>query len=107
MNFQIRRIEPRDDLRVGEIIRFCLTEYHAPKEGCALADPDLDCFSRVYASEGNAYWVAEDENGVVVGGAGVGEMPDVPGVCELRKMYCMPEARGTGVAHRLLETALD
>ena len=107
MNYRIRRIDPRDDLRVGEIIRFCLHEYNAPEEGSALADPDLDCFSAVYSTEGNAYWVAEDETGTVVGGAGVGAMEGVPGVCELRKMYCMPEARGTGVAHRLLETALD
>lgn len=106
MTYTIRRIEPRDDLRVGEIIRSCLTEYNAPKEGSALADPDLDCFSTVYASEGNAYWVAEDETGLVIGGTGIGRMEGAPGVCELRKMYCMPEARGTGVAHRLLETAL-
>ena len=106
MNYTIRPIEPRDDRRVGEIIRFCLNEYNAPKEGSALADPDLDCFSTVYNSPGNAYWVAENESGEVIAGAGIGAMPGVPGVCELRKMYCMPEHRGRGVAHRLIEEAL-
>ena len=106
MNYIIRPIEPRDDRRVGEIIRFCLNEYNAPKEGCALADPDLDCFSTVYSSPGNAYWVAEDETGQVVAGAGIGTMKGVPGVCELRKMYCMPEHRRNGVATRLLTQAL-
>lgn len=106
MEYIIRRIEARDDKRVGEIIRYCLNEFNAPKEGSALADPDLDCFSTVYSTPGNAYWVAEAASGEVVAGAGIGEMPGVPGVCELRKMYCMPAHRGTGVAHRLIEAAL-
>ena len=107
MNYIIRPIEPRDDLRVGEIIRFCLNEYNAPKEGCALIDPDLDCFSTVYNSPGNAYWVAEDEEtGQVVAGAGIGAMEGIPGVCELRKMYCMPPHRRRGLATRLLNQAL-
>ena len=41
MTYTIRPVEPRDDKRVGEIIRYCLNEYNAPKEGSALADPDL------------------------------------------------------------------
>ena len=27
-------------------------------------------------------------------------------MCELQKMYCLPIARGTGVSHQLIETAL-
>lgn len=29
------------------------------------------------------------------------------GVCELQKMYCLPEVRGTGVSHALMDTAIE
>lgn len=106
MSYTIRPIEARDNKRVAWIVRFCLDEYRAPHEGSAWSDPDLERFSEIYSSPGNAYWVAEDENGTVFAGAGVGAM-GIEGVCELRKMYCLPEYRRRGVAHALLVTALD
>lgn len=39
-------------------------------------------------------------------GVGIGELPGAPGICELQKMYCLPEARGTGIARALMDTAL-
>ena len=53
------------------------------------------------------YWVAEDENGRIVEGVGIGRLEKAEGVCELQKMYCIPEMRGAGISHRLMETALD
>jgi putative acetyltransferase len=50
-------------------------------------------------------FVAEDETGKTVGGTGIGRLTDA--VCELQKMYCLPEARGTGLAHKLMSVALD
>ena len=69
-------------------------------------DPYLGRFSQVYSTRGNRYWVAEDTQGKIVGGVGVGSFEEAPGICELQKMYCLPEARGTGIAHLLLQTAL-
>ncbi len=106
MNYTIRQIEPRDNAAVENVIRTCLIEFGADHEGTAWADPDLGRFSEVYSLEGSRYWVAEDENGKIVGGTGIGGFPDVPDLCELQKMYCLPEARGTGVSHRLMEMAL-
>lgn len=90
-----------------EIIRACLIEYGGDHEGTAWADPDLGRFSEVYAKDGRCYFVAEDENGNVIGGAGIGELDGADGVCELQKMYCLPEARGTGCAQMLLDAALS
>lgn len=107
-NFTIRRIEQKDDARVAEIIRFCLIEYggdHRPDT--AWADPYLDRFSTVYVREDNAYWVAENDAGVVIAGVGVGPLNGAEGVCELQKMYCLPEYRGQGVAQRLLDEAFS
>ena len=43
----------------------------------------------------------------IIGGVGIGKLPGAVGVCELQKMYCLPEARGTGIAQELLQTALE
>ena len=105
MNYIIREIEEKDNKAVEKVIRACLIEYGGNHEGTAWADPDLGRFSEIYQGEGNKYWVAEDENGKIVGGTGIGNLGN--GICELQKMYCLPEARGTGVAHKLMQLALD
>ena len=104
MTCTIREIRPEDDAAVEGVIRACLIEFGADHAGTAWADPDLGCFSRVYAAPNSRYWVAEDETGVIVGGTGIGPLTDT--ICELQKMYCLPRARGSGAAHRLMETAL-
>lgn len=103
--YKLRPIEARDNKAVEGVIRACLIEFGADHEGTAWADPDLGRFSEIYNSEGNRYWVAEDETGAVVGGVGIGYLAD--GLCELQKMYCLPQVRGTGLAHELMKLALD
>ena len=107
MDMTIREIEPRYNAAVEALIRGCLLEFGAAHEGTAWADPDLGRFSEIYNTEGNRYWVAVDETDRVVAGVGIGALPGVDGVCELQKMYALPEARGTGISHRLMDTALD
>ena len=107
MNYTIREIEKRDDKAVEKIIRDCLIEFGGDHEGTAWADPDLGRFSQIYNSEGNRYWVATDENDVVIAGVGIGKLAGLEKVCELQKMYCIKNARGTGVSHQLIKTALD
>ena len=105
MDYRIREIEPKDNEEIEKVIRACLIEFGANHEGTAWADPDLCRFSEIYRGEGNKYWVAADENGEIVGGVGIGRLTD--DVCELQKMYCLPQTRGTGLSHRLMDTALE
>ena len=105
MTYTIRPIEKKDNTAVEGVIRACLIEFGANHEGTAWADPDLGRFSEIYNTPGNRYWVAEDENGQIVGGTGIGRLTDT--VCELQKMYCLPKARGTGLAHELMGLALE
>ncbi|MDO4538994.1 MAG: GNAT family N-acetyltransferase [Coriobacteriales bacterium] len=107
MDYSIRHIEPQDNAQVEAVIRSCLIEFGANHEGTAWADPDLGRFSEVYDRPGRAYWVALDADKSVVAGVGIGELEGAEGVCELQKMYCLPDARGTGVAHRLMDKALS
>lgn len=106
MKYAIRELLPEDDKKIEKVIRQCLIEFGGNHEGTAWTDPDLGSFSRIYCTAGNKYWVATDEDGNVVGGAGIGNMDGTAKICELQKMYCLPEARGSGISHELMETVL-
>ena len=102
----IREIEEKDNKEVENLIRTCLIEYGANKPGCAWSDPNLGSFYQLYQNERSRYWVAEDK-GEVVAGCGVGPLNGDDKVCELQKMYAFKEVRGTGIAKKLLDTALE
>ena len=107
MTCTIRLIQEKDDPVIETIIRQCLIEYGGNHEGTAWDDPDLGRFSKIYNKPGQAYWVAEDEKGIVVGGVGIGPLKTDKRTCELQKMYCVPAIRSKGVASKLLDTALS
>lgn len=105
IHYRIREIEEKDNAQVESLIRTCLLEFGGDREGTAWCDPDLGRFSEVYDKPRCKYWIAEDQEGHIVGGAGIGPLTEE--VCELQKMYCLKEARGTGVAHKLMNLCLD
>lgn len=107
MEYKIREIEAKDNKEIENVIRTCLIEFGANHEGTAWCDPNLSRFSEIYNTEGNKYWVAVDENEKIVGGVGIGKLDGINDVCELQKMYCLPETRGTGVSHKLVDIALE
>ncbi len=104
---RFRPLEPRDDAAVAAVIRTVMPEFGADGPGFALHDPEVDHMSRAYAIPGAAYFVVVDEADRVLGGAGVAALEGgEPGVCELRKMYFLPEARGKGLGEALLRHCL-
>lgn len=106
MEYIIREIKEKDNKDIENVIRACLIEFGANHEGTAWTDSNLGRFSEIYNTDGNKYWVAENENGKIVGGVGIGKLDGIEEVCELQKMYCLPETRGTGVSHKLMDIAL-
>jgi len=105
---KIRPIEKKDDKIIEGIIRDCLTEYGAAgRMDTAWGDPYLDRFSEIYVNDNDSYWVAENDEGQVVAGVGIGPLAGAEGICEMQKMYCKVEYRGTGIANKLMETALE
>ncbi|MCR4718171.1 MAG: hypothetical protein K5768_00900 [Firmicutes bacterium] len=87
----IRRVEHKDNADVENLIRSCLVEFNANHDGTAWADLFLGQLSEIYNSDGNSYWVAVDKKGEIIAGVGIGKIADVKDVCELQKMYCLPE----------------
>lgn len=103
----IRVASATDDAAIAQVIRDVSAEYGLTADkGYSVADPTLDCLSQIYSQAGAQYWVVEAE-GRVVGGAGIAPLANNAGICELQKMYFMPEIRGKGLAKRLALLALD
>jgi putative acetyltransferase len=102
-----RPIRPEDDAAVAAIIRQVMPEFGADGPGFAIHDPEVDHMAAAYSVPGAAYFVVVDESGRVVGGAGIAALEGGdPGVCELRKMYFLPETRGKGLGEAMLRHCL-
>jgi GNAT superfamily N-acetyltransferase len=71
-------------------------ELNIPKCGTAYADPYLDLMFEEYNKPKSVYYVVEN-NGKVVGSAGVALENEAATICELQKMYFLPETRGLGI----------
>lgn len=106
-DFEIRAIRPGDDRAVARIIRTVMPEFGAVGCGFAINDPEVSHMSRAYENERSAFFVVTHQ-GDVVGCGGIAPLAGGdPDVCELRKMYFLPETRGHGLGRRLIELCID
>ena len=103
----LRPIAPADDAAMAAVIRAVMPEFGACGDGFAINDPEVDWMSRAYAEPRHAYFVLE-RDGRVLGGAGVAPLAGGDAeTCELRKMYFLPEARGTGAGAAMMARCLE
>jgi putative acetyltransferase len=106
MNYIIRKIEPKDNLKIAAVIRNVFEELDAPKVGTAYADPHLNTLFEVYQKDHEIYFVVEKDE-IILGGCGIGNLVDAEfKICELQKMYSAKEARGKGIAKELMHKCL-
>ncbi|WP_353148537.1 GNAT family N-acetyltransferase [Flavobacterium sp.] len=106
MNYIIREIEPKDNLKIAAVIRNVFEELDAPKVGTAYADPHLNTLFEVYQKDNEIYFVLENDE-IILGGCGIGNLVDAEiKICELQKMYLAKEARGKGIAKELMQKCL-
>ncbi|GAB2584737.1 GNAT family N-acetyltransferase [Dyella jejuensis] len=106
-DFLIRPIEPRDNAAVAAVIRTVMPEFGADGPGFAIHDAEVDDMHAAYTCPRSAYFVVE-RDGMVIGGGGVAPLAGgEANVCELRKMYFLPEARGIGAGTAMMQRCLD
>lgn len=105
-SFSLRPIRASDNAKVASIIRSVMPEFGASGPGFAIHDKEVDTMFEVYTQPRHAYFVVEYD-GDVVGGGGVGPLWGGPDeICELRKMYFLPVARGKGQGEALLQRCI-
>ena len=103
---KIREIQPEDNQQVAEVVRTVLVEMGVPKVGTAYEDKALDDMFATYQHPRMNYFVVE-EDGKIIGGAGIAPLIGLEEkICELQKMYFLPEARGKGLGAQMMDTCL-
>lgn len=106
-NWIIRTIKKEDNQAVAQLIRSVFDEMEIPKIGTAYEDPCLDLMFEEYNKPQSVYLVVENE-GKIVGSAGIAPLENGdPKVCELQKMYFLPETRGLGIGSKMMEKCLE
>jgi putative acetyltransferase len=106
MEHIVRRVQEKDNVQVASIIRTVMPAFGASGPGFAIHDPEVDNIFKSYSQTKAVYFVCE-ANGKVVGGGGVAPLEGSDGtICELKKMYFLPEARGKGLGQRVLSSCL-
>lgn len=106
-NIRIREIQKTDNASIAKVIRSVLVEFKVPKVGTAYADPHLDYLFETYDVPKAVYFVVE-KNGIIIGGSGVMSLDhESTTICELQKMYVLPEARSLGIGNQLMEKCLQ
>jgi putative acetyltransferase len=105
--YTIRKIQKKDNAQMARVIRDVMTEFQAVGEGYSINDTEVDDMYGNYNGSRFVYCVIESD-GQVVGGGGIAPLTGgAKSVCELRKMFFLPELRGFGMGSRLLSLLMD
>lgn len=104
--FKLRPIAAGDNETVAAIIRTVMPEFGAGGPGFAIHDTEVGVMYAAYARTGCMYFVVEMD-GRISGGGGIAPLDGEPGVCELRKMYFLPQLRGCGAGTALMHSCLQ
>ncbi len=103
----IREIEEKDNKAIADVIKAVLIEYKADPKTTFLGDPAINTMYYNYQVPHAAYFVAEIDNRIV-GGCGINKLDGgEPGICELQRMFLLPEARGKGIGRLLMNTCVQ
>ncbi len=106
-NYNIRKINKEDNQAVAQLIRAVFDEMDIPKVGTAYADPYLDSMFEEYNKSRAVYYVVE-HNEKIVGCAGIAPLEnEAETVCELQKMYFLPEVRGLGIGSEMMDLCMQ
>jgi putative acetyltransferase len=106
VSYEIQEIKPRHDAAVSEIIRKVGEEYGAIGEGFGPSDSEVNAMSEHYNDKSSSRYLVATIKGNIVGGSGIASFNNSNEVCELRKLFLLPESRGIGIGRKLTEDCL-
>lgn len=106
MELTLLPIEPSHDESVCNIIKAVGAEFGAVGEGFGPSDPEVEAMSAHYTKENKSKYIVALMGDKVVGGCGIAPFNNSDDVCELKKLFLLPEARGLNLGQRLTDQCL-
>ncbi|MDT0621812.1 GNAT family N-acetyltransferase [Croceitalea vernalis] len=104
----IRKIEAKDNQQVAKLIRNVFEELEITKVGTAYEDEELDCLYEAYQNMSKAEFYVIVQNNKIIGCGGFAPLANQgKNICELQKMYFLPELRGQGFGQKLITICLN
>jgi len=108
MMYSIEKIQESDNPVLAKIIRSVMIEFGADGAGTSIHDPEVDDLYNSYSSKRHAFLKLLNEQSQIIGCGGYAPLKGGdPKICELRKMYFLPEARGKGWGGKFLNQCID
>jgi putative acetyltransferase len=106
VGYEVQEINAQHDTKVCEIIKKVGEEYGAIGEGFGPSDAEVNTMSEHYSDATSSKYLVATVNGSIVGGSGVAPFNGSHEICELRKLFLLPESRGLGLGKKLTEDCL-
>jgi putative acetyltransferase len=104
---EIRPIKASESLAVKAIIYQVMTEFGTIGPGYSINDPEVEDMFQAYQDSDSLFLVISDGESVY-GGGGIAPLAgDLRGICELKKMYFLPEVRGKGFGRKMIQALLQ
>tara|TARA_Y100001956_G_scaffold1729_1_gene1997 strand:+ start:272 stop:757 length:486 start_codon:yes stop_codon:yes gene_type:complete len=106
MTVLIEPIRPENDNEICSIIKAVGAEFGAVGEGFGPSDPEVEAMSQYYTLDKNSLYLVATLDGKIVGGCGLAPFQGSKSVCELKKLFLLPESRGFGIGVQLSQQCL-
>ncbi len=106
VNIQLVVAQPEFDQAICHIIETVGAEFGAVGEGFGPSDPEVKGMSQHYQLALRGQYLVALLNDQVVGGCGIAPFNDKQDICELRKLFLLPEGRGYGIGRQLLDESI-
>ncbi|MDY7220478.1 GNAT family N-acetyltransferase [Denitrificimonas sp. JX-1] len=106
MGYEIQEIQAKYNAKICAIIKRVGQEFGAIGEGFGPSDPEVNAMSEHYTDSTSSKYLVAIVNNDIVGGGGIAPFNGSADVCELRKLFLLPESRGLGIGKKLTEECL-
>lgn len=104
---EINPIAGHQDDAIRQIIQTVGAEFGAVGEGFGPSDDEVSAMSQHYNDANRSQYLVATVDGRVVGGSGVAGFASGEGICELRKLFLLPDWRGQGIGRALTVQCLN
>lgn len=106
-NYTVAPIDACHDAAICQIIQTVGAEFGAVGDGFGPSDVEVLNMSRYYSDKNRSRYLIATIADKVVGGGGIAPFNDSKEVCELRKLFLLPQSRGSGLGKTLTLQCLD